>query len=959
MLAKLLELQEVTLFLFSSNSLINMWRCVALLMPVAGALVISGPVHAQSSSESAMLACEKAEYSYEQGDTDTALIHLKTCLQEQHDYLPAVALMGRIQSKQKAYAQSVVTFNSARKRGADEALFAREWGDALLAIRDYESIKAFDEYVDFPVEQKAYWLLVRAEACAALDDVLCAKESYQQRGKVADDIEQSLGLAGLAIKAHDWKVATRYLERARLYNDADIRIWLAFAQVSKGQNDINAALDYAGLAFQINPEHPLVLRIIADLYLADNNYDKALGAINTILQQSPLDPYAVLVRNSLARTSESTQQLQEVKARIEKLKASLSEPTQELMYLQGLIAYQEGAYETALADFTRLYRQQAYFPQTIVLLAKSHAFLGQRADAIKILEDNQDLLLTEAPTAYAMMIELFIEQGTIFKALSSWQTFSFTYPDRLDAKLLEVKILLGRGLLQRGVEKLSALHEQYPDSIEIQSVYAVVMARANQPEQALMAVKQLLIEDPDNPSLLNFKGGLHLMLHQYNEAEVTLDRALELSPELTSAKLNRIWLTYKQGATEQAVNDARELASRLPRNLSVGQLYAGLLLSTGESGQAMNQYLRLASLDDTQQSVLEALVALRLRNNNVKDAIQSLSRLIELEYNTTQNLLRRAQLNNALGDVKKAESDLKKAALLGNNDPLLLVATANAALQTGNSRLAIQALHRARELMPDDLLAGVKLAEIFLNTNQSTEAGVVLKQLVKDHPTQADVWLLNGRLAEQMGELQTAKKHYYKALSLNNNYDLIYAKLYGLTLYGVGVADFEKTLVRSVDAKPDVQFTRNLLAQFYYYQHRFESAAKHYVYLYQKLLPEDKKPAFARRLAQTYFHFNITKGIEYTDIARQSTPDDPYVKSLRGWSLTLQNLPGEAVKLLREAHTLDGKNPDTAYFLAYTLGELGLNNEALQIVSQLLDKQTDFAYQKEARALAARLKSAS
>ncbi|WP_181405159.1 tetratricopeptide repeat protein [Aestuariibacter sp. GS-14] len=954
------RLQDIKLPLYSIIFGKQMaYAAVTRLTKVVVLLLVIGGVNAESQSDTASIECEKAEFSYEQGDADTALIHLKRCQQAMPEYLPALALLGKIQSRQKAYPQAVITFNDAIKRGADESLFAREWADALLAVREYEVIKDFAGYVAFPDSQKAYWLLARAESCMALQEETCARESYNLRGEIADDIEQPLGLAGIAIKTRNWKAANRHLQQARKFNDTDIRVWLAMAQVSQGQGKIEQALDYAALAFQINPEHPLVLRIMADLYLAANDDAQALSTVDAILKQSPQDPYALLVSNSLTSNTERALQLQAVKNQIEKLRASLTEPSDELMYLQGLIAYQEGALETAITQFEHLYKEKAYFPQTIVLLAKTQVQLGQRAEAIKVLEANQDLLLTEAPTAYALLIELFIEQGTVFKALGSWQTFISTYPKRIDAQLLEVKILLARGLLDRGAEKLTVLQQRYPDSTEIQTVYAVVMARANQPERALMAVKQLLGAEPQSAYLLNFKGALHLMLHQYVDAATALDEALRLSPDLTPAKINRIWLTYQQGETERAVNEARELSSRLPRDLAVGQLYAGLLLSSGQSGQAMNQYLRLMQLDDTQQSVIEALVTLRLQNNNLAAAIQGLSRLIELEYNTVQNLLRRAQLSIALGEVKKAEIDIKKAALLANNDPLLLVAAANAALQAGNSRLAIQSLHRARELMPDDLLAGLKLAEIFLNENQSSEAEVVLKQLVKAHANQVDVWLLKGRLAEQQGDLNNAKRHYYKALSLNGDYDLIYAKLYTLTQYGVGSDEFEKILIAKVSKQPNVIFTRNLLAQLYYYQLRFESAAKHYTYLYENLLPEDKKPAFARRLAQTYFHFNTAKGIEYTKIALQSAPDDPYVKSLAGWSLTLQNRPAEAVKLLREAYTLDGNNPDTAYFLAYTLAQLELNSEAQQVVSQLINKQRGFAYEKEAQALVARLKNAS
>ena len=146
--ATLLALQDVKLPFYSLNALFRLQGTSPVIMLsviLLAAALLCAPAKAQQSNETSSVECEKAEYSYDQGDPDTALVHLKRCQRAMPDFLPAVALLGKIQSKHGAYSQAVVTFNSARKRGADPSLFAREWADALLATRNYQTIYEFDE----------------------------------------------------------------------------------------------------------------------------------------------------------------------------------------------------------------------------------------------------------------------------------------------------------------------------------------------------------------------------------------------------------------------------------------------------------------------------------------------------------------------------------------------------------------------------------------------------------------------------------------------------------------------------------------------------------------------------------------------------------------------------------------------------------------------------------------------
>ena len=931
------------------------WDFSHVLVTVLLCLIVGAQAQAQlTSEETGTVDCEKAQSAYERADNDTALVFLKRCQQHLPHYLPAQTLVGKIQAAQGAYFQAIETFDAVRKRGADPELFAHEWALSLLAAEKYTVLRNFDGFQHFSDSKKAHWLLARAEACLAINDVACARQSYEWRGQLSQDIEQTLGLVGIAIETRNWQEAERILKEAVTENSTDIRLWLAWSKVSQNQGNRERAFEHIEHALALSPDNPLVLRVLADLYLANDDTPLANQIVDRILRDSPNDPYALLVSNSLQKDPQRQGQLQTIQARITQLTSTLESPSNELLFLQGLMAYQDGNFEQALSQFLHLYKARAYFPQIIVLLAKTHLQLGQRADSLAIMEAQQNVLLAEAPDAFALMVELYIEQGTIFKALSRLQALQQAHPARLDGKLLEVKLQAARGNLQQATDTLISLQKAYPDEVEVQTVYAVIMARTGQVQKALGALEHLLSLTPQDAALWNFKGALYLTLRQPDKAYQAIVRALELEPELVSARLNMIGLDYQRGEQDLAIGHAKELVAEYPENTAAGQLLGGLLAANGQITAALMEYQRLLEYDNSLINVLEMQTSILLDKHDLVGATKSISRLIELDVNSSSNLLRRAQMYIAEGDATRANNDLNKVLLYINDDPGKLVARANISLQNDNSRLAIQSLNRARQLLPNDPMIAVKLTEVYLNTGDSDEAANVLSSMPPETQISAEFWMLKGRLAEQQGELKLAKQHYYTVLQSDPDFDLAFAKLYSLLQYNIGIDEFENHLKAAVQRNESQYFKRNLLAQFYYYQQRYKDAAPHYEYIYQHT--PSKRGAFARRLAQTYFHFNAEEAINYTHIAFQESPEDAYSQSLYGWAFAMQGEPEKALKWLREAYTLDSSNLDTSYFLAYTLHQLGLREEAIKLVKPLLNIESGFGYAEEAKVLARALK---
>ena len=911
-------------------------------------LGFSGLAQSQQA-ETDVIDCEKAEFAYLDGNAEEALIYLKRCRQQLPDYLPALTLLGKIQTEYGRYALAADTFQQALEQGADAELFAREWARSLIGTRQFNTLARFTGFQGFTPVMRADWLKQRALACRELNEESCARESYSALKMLGEELDAALGFAGLAIEHKAWQEAREQLDLATAIDRNDVRVLLTSGRLALYQQQYDEALELVDKASVLAPRDPLVLRTLVDIYLAANQRQEAANTLDLILSLSPEDPFAMLVHNSLEPNDKYSAILATYKARIEQLNKTAKTNDHTLYYLEGLIAYQSGSYEQALKAFTFLVKEKAFFPQTLTLLAKTHVALKQPGQAISLLEPQQETLLAEAPDSMALLIELFIEDGKVFKALPSWRSFAERYPQRLETGLLEVKILFGRGMHERAMQRLEQLRQTFPESESVARVSAVALSFAGDYPQALNIVERQLQTSAQAQLWYNFKGTLHLMLNDAANARVSFENALRLDNKMVPAQANLAWLDFYQGQQDTALARVEQLAAQYPAQLPLQQMYAGMLLSSGQAELAKKRYEMIYQQDSAERTVIESLIAIYQQEGNTAGSISMLTRLIELEHDTVRNLLRRAQLYVSQDQLNRADLDLYKALPLSNGNATLLLGIANISIQSGNHRLAVKSLQQAGQINPADPLPPIKLAELYLNQNQTQEAGQVLKAAA-GFTEVAELWLLKGRLAEQQGEGLKASEHYHHALRLNPAFELAYGKLYGLTRFGIGRAEFEKALKKRVAEAPEVVFSRSLLGQYYYYEQRFKEAVPHYERLYLTAADETTKAGYARRLGQLYFHFAPQQAIEYVAKAEAINPDDPFILALKGWGEVQMNRKESGLKLLREAYTRNGQDADTQYFLVYTLKSLGLHEEARKFLTPLLTNRSS-SYSQEIQQL--------
>jgi putative PEP-CTERM system TPR-repeat lipoprotein len=924
-------------------------------------LVISFSVHFSPNALAAKgtdLHYEKALSAYKEENFDESMIHLKNALQASPDNLPSKILMGELLAQLGQFNAAEVEFDEAMSQGADVSLFADTWGAVLMRLKDYQEIIDFNLFTGFTKIQQLDWQRLRSTACMQVKDYDCATESFYNIGQLSTDkTEQFNGLANIELSKKNYTKAQSYLQQAGDINPENAITWQLRGLVARNQNNLSLSLSYLQKAFELSPDNPYILRNLADVYLASNNNEAAKKTINSILDASPEDPFAILVNSWLqkdtALEAQAESKFNELADRINNFPTELVAQEQSLLFLRALIAFRQQNFEQATRDFTALRKLDDDDISPIILLAKSYIALGKEKDAIAVLENNQQELAT-LPDILVMLGDLYINSGRNFKALTLLQTLNTDYAGNVQVRLLGAKLEVARGKTSQGLNSLDELASEYPNNEVVLFVHSVLNLQAHQYLKADTSITRLIKLRPDDAIKLNIKGAILIKLNQLDEAKDYITQALSVNPNLLSAKYNLATVLYLQKEIEQTLVLLEDILKENPRYPSALLLLAKIQFSKQQYDDAQENYRKI--LIDNKQSIeaLEGLTSLHLAKNEKQEAIFQLSKLSKIQSDNPKYIIQKAQVYLALDDKENSQREIQTLRLFSQDDAALMIALSKLQLLADDLSGAIKSLESAQSLQPNSLSVGVQLAELLLNNNLTADATTQIKLLVKTFSQSPQVSFLQGRLAEQQGEISQASHFYIATLNKDDQFELALAKLYTLIDKGLPPQIFKTQIDKIVDKYPERYFPRNLLAQFYFYQKDYTQAATHYEQLLNhKDLPN--RAAMLNRLANIYMPSDSVKSIQIAKQAYELDNTNSQILTTYGWLLTQQGQPKLGLELLRKAFSRSQQNPALHYYIAVSLDKLELSREAISELDSLFQRKQSFDEKSQAQALYDRL----
>ena len=285
---------------------------------------------------------------------------------------------------------------------------------------------------------------------------------------------------------------------------------------------------------------------------------------------------------------------------------------------------------------------------------------------------------------------------------------------------------------------------------------ALIYDMDEQPDKALAEFTQAALNDPANEDLVLELTRRQIQKRQLDEALKVLLRATAV-PGASGEIYARLGLVYSQmGRNEQGVEASQTAIKRAPKSLTGYRTLFLIELQRGQPQAAEKVLDQAAKANGTSAEFCAGLADLyanllrqapSLRASITSNAVTMLNRAAAMHSTSPQVQLKLGDGYYALGDTTNAAKIYTD--LINNYSEIPLL--------RNEVRL--------------------KLAEIYLQGQDSTNAAEQLKAIAEDDPGNGQVYYLLGRLAYDDRRLPEAEDYFHKTLLLSDNNHDAYFKL--------------------------------------------------------------------------------------------------------------------------------------------------------------------------------------
>lgn len=910
---------------------------------IISVILLTGGIAGCGKSEDPQTLVSDAKRYEEKGDNSAAIIQLKNALQKNPNDPEARYLLGTIYRKTGDLQSAEKELRRALNLGIEPARVLPDLGKTLLELGQFQQV--LDETKPLSeTRNSAEISTLRGSASLALGKGEDAKELFKQA--LEDKPDFSDALVGLA-------------------------------QYSLSKQDVSTATQYAGQAVTANPKSADAWLFKGDLLRVEGKVDAALAAYDQVVKLKPNNAQAYLNK---AFIETSTGKFDAAKADIEAAR-KVTRGNLMVLYTQALLDFTQGQHAAAWDSLQQILSKAPGHMPSVLLAGASQLAMGSLPQAEQHLKhylenDPKNLyarkLLTavylknrdtqraitllrqplrdgvdQDPELFALAGEAHMQANEFTQATEYFEKAIKIAPKNaaLHAALSTSK--MGQGDNARAVAELEMATKLDPKSFQAGILLVMTHLRLKEPEKALLAVKALEKEYPDNPSIAHIKGGIYLTKNDIVSARANFEKALSLQPAYYPAAANLAQLDLREDKPDAAKKRFEAILSKDKKNIQAMTALSRLALNQGQKQEATSWLERAVQ---NNASALEPSLLLAAHYLGVGEKQKALTLAQKLQGANPSNpdaldFLAQAQFAN--NDKAAALETYNRLAAVRPDSHLVQFRIAAIHIAGENLAAAADALRKAIALKPDYIDA--QLGQIGLETRQGNieNAIAISRRIQKQHQKSPIGYIAEGDLLMQQKNAALAVKAYEHALAIAKSQPIMLKLHASLSQAGRG-KEATSRLIQWVKENPSDAPLRMYLAQVYLADGQTRSAIEQY----EAVLQQNPKymPAM-NNLATAYQQEKNPMAVEYAEKAYQIAPENPAIMDTLGWILIEKGNTARGLPLLQKAVSRAPDVEEIRYHFAAALAKSGDNAKARTELETLLSSGRSFPSREEARAL--------
>lgn len=800
-------------------------RLIYRLLP---ALFVAAVATGCSDSPEKLL--DSAKVFAQKGDQNSAVIQLKNALQKNPDLAEARYLLGEIYFNRGEMANALKELERAARLGYDKdgihPMLARA---ELRQGRGDEVIKTYDGKTLQNAEANAALLTVVGDAYLGTDVAISEKKYHEALEISPGNALAVLGIARLRVSQRKFDEALAKLDEVIKKTPASVDPYLLKAIVLLAQKDLDGALATYRKATEVEPTSQTAHYKLISTLIQSKRMDEAkvaLAAMEKAVGKTALRNHlAALIAFREDDPVKARDLIQEVvKVAPDYLPGRL---------LAGAVFYRLNDQLQAQANLNKVIEAAPKNVMARQMLVMSYIAQRDAVRAIDLLEP----LLEETP----VLPETLNLAGQAYLLAGDFERASHYFSMQVEKAPEDARAMtrlgiarLAGGDLDQGLSDLttaSHLDEKFGYA-DVARVTALLSARRF--EEALKAQADLERKAPNNPLVLNLRGGVLLGMEKRDEAAAAFRDALKINAGFLPAGKNLARILVADGKVDEARDIFKRMLAENPKRADV--LLAQVELETAVGGDDALIRKLFESAIEANPDLIPARVGYAGYLASKKEAKQALNvvrdaQSIAPDHPAVLRMLARVLLAN--GEREQAISALQKRADLAPSSGAAWLELGVTQLRTGDASGAEASLKRAISVAPKDADAYIGLFPILMKTQSYAEALKFARALQRERPDASA-----GYLAE--ADVYAAQKDWEAAVRLAKKAHetwpstVTVSVLHRLLINDAKLSDARKLFAEWIKANPKDQVAMAKVAENLMSAKQFKEAEGVYTALLEK-----------------------------------------------------------------------------------------------------------------------------
>jgi tetratricopeptide (TPR) repeat protein len=458
----------------------------------------------------------------------------------------------------------------------------------------------------------------------------------------------------------------------------------------------------------------------------------------------------------------------------------------------------------------------------LTLLAMHYYSLHRRDDMVGVLQQIKGHA-KDFDQAYLTVGDFYLRMGDGDSAIREYKEGITKDPKKKSTYQKRViEVLMRQGKRQEAAEVNTQILKDDPGDNDARGLAATFLLDKGDVAKALAELQAVVTRAPDNPVSRYNLGRAHAARGEWEQARQQFAKAIELRPDYVMARLALAQLQVTRGEFDAALKTAEAILAIDRGNINARLVESAALMGQKKFTDSRAMLDAMLKVNPGSPDVLFQLGVVNLAENKFKEAEDAFRRAYQLNPANSRGLMGIVETNMAQNKTDEALKILQTESDKAPNRLDLLLAMGNTAVRAGKYDLAVQtfnkvlasldkgskaqgdlylrigetyrrkgdlngavqALQKARETLPDNIVVLSTLALVLDGAGRRPEAKLVYEATLKLDPNNAVAlnnlaFLLaesNGDLDDALTKAQRAKQLLPNLYEISDTLGWIYLK---------------------------------------------------------------------------------------------------------------------------------------------------------------------------------------